>query len=106
MARSLFGMIDIVEVLQHWYAGRSKIDVAESLGIDRGTIRKYVTPAVEAGMTPGGTPVTREEWAVLAAGWFPELVDAKARSLTFGEIDEHRDLIVMMLTTNRPATVW
>ena len=106
MARRLFGMIDIVEVLQHWYAGRSKTDVAESLGIDRGTIRKYVTPAVEAGMTPGGTPVTRDEWAALAADWFPELVDAKARSLTFGEINEHRDRIVEMLTTNRPATVW
>ena len=43
MARRLFDMIDIVEVLQHWYSGRSKTDVAQSLGIDRGTIRKYVT---------------------------------------------------------------
>jgi transposase len=106
MARRLFDMIDIVEVCQHWYAGRSKADVAESLGIDRGTIRKYVTPAMSAGMTPGGPPVSRAEWAVLAAGWFPELVDAKARSLTFAEINSHRDRIVEMLTTNRPATVW
>ena len=51
MARRLFDMIDIVEVLQHWYSGRSKTDVATSLGIDRGTIRKYVTPAETAGMT-------------------------------------------------------
>ena len=106
MARRLFDMIDIVEVLQHWYSGRSKTDVATSLGIDRGTIRKYVTPAETAGMTPGGEPVSRLEWAALAAGWFPELVDAKARSLTFAEIDMHRDRIVMMLVTNRAATVW
>jgi transposase len=106
MARRLFDMIDIVEVLQHWYSGRSKTDVAQSLGIDRGTVRKYVTPAETAGMVPGGGPVSRAEWAALAAVWFPELVDAKARSLTFGEIDGHRDRIVAMLVTNRPATVW
>ena len=48
-------------------------------------------------MTPGGEPVSRAEWAASAADWFPELVDAKARSLTFGEINEHRDRIVAML---------
>ena len=68
MARRLFDIIDIVEVLQHWYSGRSKTDVATSLGIDRGTIGKYVTPAEAAGMVPGGEPVSRAEWAVLAAG--------------------------------------
>ena len=57
-------------------------------------------------MAPGGEPVTRAEWAALAADWFPELVDAKGRSLTFGVINEHRDRIVAMLVTNRPATVW
>jgi hypothetical protein len=106
MARRVFDMFDLVEVLQHWYAGRSKTDVGESLGIDRGTIRKYVTPAETAGMTPGGPPVSRAEWAALAADWFPELFDAKARSLTYAEINVHRDTIVTMLTTNRPATVW
>ena len=106
MARRLFGMIDIVEVLQHWYSGRSKTDIAGSLGIDRGTIRKYVAAAEFAGMAPGGVLVSRDEWTGLAAEWFPELVDAKARSLTFGEINEHRDRIVTMLATNRPATVW
>jgi DNA-binding transcriptional regulator LsrR (DeoR family) len=58
MARRLFDVIDIVEVLQHWYSGRSKTDVAESLGIDRGTIRKYVLPALNAGMVPGGVAVS------------------------------------------------
>jgi hypothetical protein len=106
MARRLFEMFDVVEVLQHWYSGRSKTDVGESLGIDRGTIRKYVAPAVAAGMAPGGPPVSRAEWAALTAGWFPELFDAKARSLTYAQINVHRDRIVTMLTTNRPSTVW
>ena len=92
--------------MRHWYSGRSKTDVAESLGIDRGTIRKYVSPAETAGMTPGGAPVSRAEWAALAADWFPELIDAKVRSLTYAEINVHRERIVTMLATNRPATVW
>ena len=61
MARRVFEMLDLVELLQHWYSGRSKTDVAASLGIDRGTIRKYVSPAEAAGMTPGGEPVSRAE---------------------------------------------
>ena len=39
------------------------------------------------------------------AGWFPELVDAKARSLTYPEINAHRDRIEAMLATNTVTTV-
>lgn len=98
-------MIDVVEVLQHWYAGRSKVDVAASVGVDRGTVRKYVAPAEAAGLVPGGPPLSRAEWIELVQGWFPELVDAKARSLTYPEINAHRERIEAMLETNTPTTV-
>lgn len=99
-------MIDVVEILQHWHAGRSKTEVAASVGVDRGTVRKYVAPAEAAGLVPGGPPLSRAEWLELASGWFPELVDAKARSLTFGEINAHRDRIGEMLKTNKATTVF
>jgi transposase len=105
MARRAFEVIDVVEVLQHWHAGRSKTDVAASVGVDRGTVRKYVAPAVEAGLVPGGAVLSRAEWVELVRGWFPELVDAKARSLTYPEINAHRDRIEEMLATNTVATV-
>ncbi len=98
-------MIDVVEVLQHWHAGRPKSVVASSLGIDPKTVRKYVAKATEAGLTPGGPALNRAEWAELVRGWFPELVDAKARSLTFPVIDAHRERIAGMLETNTVATV-
>lgn len=98
-------MIDVVEILQHWHAGRPKSVIASSLGVDPKTVRKYVRPAEEAGMAPGGEPLGRGEWAGLVAGWFPELVDAKARSLTFAQIDAHRERIAEMLKTNKPSTV-
>ena len=68
-------MIDMVEILTHWYAGRSQNELATSLGVDRKTLRKYTAPAVAAGMAPGGPPMDEAEWRRLAAGWFPELVD-------------------------------
>ena len=27
-------MVDVTEILQHWYAGRPKVEVARSLGVD------------------------------------------------------------------------
>jgi len=105
MARRAFDVIDVVEVLQHWHAGRSKADVAASVGVDRGTVRKYVAPAEAAGLAPGGAPLSRAEWVELVRGWFPELIDAKARSLTYPEINVHRDRIESMLATNTVTTV-
>jgi transposase len=105
MARRQFEVIDVVEVLQHWHAGRAKVVVASSLGIDPKTVRKYVAKAEEAGLAPGGPVLSRSEWAELVRGWFPELVEAKARSLTFGAIDAHRERIGDMLATNTVATV-
>jgi hypothetical protein len=75
MARRCFYVIDIVEILVHWHAGRSQHELADSLGVDRKTIRKYVAPAVAAGMVPGGVARSRAEWAELVRGWFPELAD-------------------------------
>src|SRR4051795_6670536 len=105
MARRTFTVIDVVEVLQHWHAGRPKSVVASSLGVDDKTVRKYVAKAEAAGMVPGGPPLSRAEWAELVAGWFPELVDARARSLTWPEIDRHRALIAEMVKANTVTTV-
>src|SRR6478735_496614 len=46
-------MIDLMELFRHWHAGRSQVQIAEALDIDRETIRKYLAPAVAAGLTPG-----------------------------------------------------
>ncbi len=39
LTRRTFDMIDIVEILIHWYAGRSQNELAASLGVDRKTLR-------------------------------------------------------------------
>ena len=98
-------MIDVVELLEHWQAGRPKTVIAVSLGVDRGTVAKYVAPAVAAGIVPGGPRLERAAWAKLVEGWFPKLVDPQARSLTFPTIEPYRERIELMLKTNRVTTV-
>ena len=63
MARRAFDVIDVVELLQHWHAGRPKAVVAASLGVDVKTVRKYAAAAEAAGLAPGGPALERTEWA-------------------------------------------
>lgn len=97
MARRTFHVIDITEILVHWYAGRSQHDVAGSLGVDRKTIRRYVDPAIAAGFVPGGPPMSQADWAPLVKAWFPHLTDTRLRQVTWSDFDKHREYIAEML---------
>ncbi len=93
MARRTFDVIDIAEILVHWHAGRPKNQIAPSLGVHRRTIRKYVAPAIAAGLAPGDPPLSNAEWATWVRQWFPELADARLRQVTWPAIAEHHDRI-------------
>ena len=106
MARRSFIVIDVVEVLEHWYAGRPKTVVAESLGVDRKTVRKYALRAEAAGFVAGGPPVEPEVWQALVAEWFPELVAPELRRESFAECAAFHDAIRAGLATNHLSTVF
>jgi hypothetical protein len=59
--------------------------------VDRKAVRKYLAPAVKAGMAPGGPPKPPSQWEELVRGWFPELADMRLRQTTWPEIEKHRD---------------
>jgi len=82
-------VIDVAEILEHWHAGRKMVELSTSLGVDPKTVRKYVAPAVAAGLAPGGPALSREQWAALAAEWFPETVDRSSWQSTWPQIGEH-----------------
>src|SRR2546429_7573510 len=71
MARRSFTVVDVTEILIHWYAGRSLSEVSDSLGVDRKTIRKYLAPAVAAGITPGGPARAAGQGGAVGGGRVP-----------------------------------
>jgi transposase len=93
MARRTFDVVDIIEILVHWHAGRSISEIAQSLGVDRKTARKYVAAAQAAGMRPGGPQVAEAEWDARVREWFPELADTRLRQVTWPAIEAHHDYI-------------
>ena len=93
MARRTFIVIDVVEILIHWYAGRPIVEVARSLGVDPKTVRKYVGPAAGAGLVPGGPAMVEEAWRARVREWFPQLVDTRLRQPSWGRIALHHDFI-------------
>lgn len=98
-------MVDITEIYVHWYAGRSKSELAASLGVDRKTIRKYLAPAEASEIVPGGPPMREADWAKLIKRWFPELSDRRLRQITWPDIDQHRDYIKNLLGTVTVSTI-
>ena len=64
MARRSFAVRDIAEIIEHWYAGRCLQAVANSLGVDRKTVRKYAAIARAAGFQPGEGQAPTEGWGV------------------------------------------
>jgi hypothetical protein len=97
MARRTFDVIDVTEILMHWHAGRSKNEMAESLGVDRKTLRKYIAPAEAAGIAPGGPAKSEQGWADLVRGWFPQLADTRLRQVTWPAISEHHEYVTAQL---------
>jgi transposase len=99
-------VIDIVEVLVHWHAGRRIGELSSSLGVDPKTIRKYTAPAIAAGIVPGSVPVrTTAEWSELVESWFPELRDASLRQPSHHEIEPHLEQIKTWLPVVTVSTI-
>jgi hypothetical protein len=74
VARRTFYVIDINgDIWSIGTQGRSQHELAASLGVDRKTIRKYVAPAIAAGITPGGPPRSQQQWAESGAGLVPRV---------------------------------
>lgn len=84
-------MIDVVEILVHWHAGRRMGEVCASLEADPKTVRKYTATAKAAGLVPGGRSPTvrrpfRAPWSSRRRWWmvarFPRC--CQVRTARFG----------------------
>jgi hypothetical protein len=68
-------------------------------------VRKYITPAREAGFGPGSGPPT-EGWAAFVARVCPSLGKARRNGAAWDELAARHNEIGERLKVNRPSTVW
>jgi transposase len=97
MGRRSFDVVDLLELFTHWEAGRSQAQIADSLNLDRKTVRKYTAPLVARGLVPGGPPAGDLVWEQRIMAWFPQVIDRRLRQVTWPQIEAHRDFIVDQL---------
>jgi len=105
VARRAIRVVDVIELLQHWHAGRPIGELSSSLRVDPKTIRKYTAPAVAAGLVPGGPPLSVSEWTGLVEGWFPTLVDHRLRQSSWPSIEPYREKVKGWLGEVTVATI-
>ena len=92
MARRRFLVRDIAEILEHWQAGRSISAISSSLGVCRGTIRKYVY-AAEARGYHQGDPTPLQGWKTFLKEVLPKPPDPSTRSEVFAKLLPYQDEI-------------
>jgi len=61
---------------------------------------------VAAGLTPGGPPLTTEQWSALVAEWFPGLADRAHRQRTWPAIQPFHTVIDGWLGKVTIATIY
>ena len=105
MARRRFTVRDIAEILEHWQAGRSLSAISRSLGVCRGTVRKYVYAAEARGYRQGD-PTPSQGWKAFLREVIPKPPDASTRSETFAKLLPYQDEIREALATTTAATIW
>lgn len=85
--------------------GRPLRAIAVSLGLDRNTVRKYITPAREAGFGPGSGPPA-DGWSAFVARVCPQLGKARRNGAAWHELAARHEVIGERLKVSRPSTVW
>lgn len=84
--------VDLVELFTHWHAGRSHVQLSQSLGIDRTNYPQKFWPRRSPTIEPGGEPLSRGVGGV-DRGLVPGMSDPAAQASTWPLIAPHHDRI-------------
>ena len=95
MAYSPKGVMDIYEILSRWHAGYSISGIAEALGIDRKTVRRYVKTAEGEGFSK---EAPLPERSVLLEQFLPLVADKERQAPARSQFEPYRDEIVELVT--------
>ena len=93
MARRTFDMVDIIEILVHWHAGRNNSEIAPAWGWTARRCGSTSRPRRRRGWCRAVPPLSEAEWDARVRAWFPELADTRLRQVTWPAIEPHHDFI-------------
>jgi hypothetical protein len=105
LARRVFTVRDIAEILNHWQAGRSIRSISRSLGASRPAIRKYISIANSHGFKPGGL-APPEGWQAFLKNAAPEIFNPGIGSAIFANLRSHHQAIKDSLEYTNVMTSW
>jgi hypothetical protein len=105
LARRVFTVRDVAEILNHWQAGRSIRAISRSLGASRPAIRKYVSIAYAHGFKTGGLPPP-EGWQSFLKNAAPEIFNPGLGSAIFAELCSQHQAIKDSLEHTNVMTSW
>ena len=104
MARRAIRVIDVVELFQHWHAGRRIGELSSSLGVDPKTVRKYIAPAIAAGHRPGRPAAQRRASGRRSSrAGSPSSWTDRSRQTTWPEIEPHHERINGLARRGAPS---
>ena len=105
MARRVFTVRDVAEILNHWQVGRSIRSISRSLGASRPAIRKYISLAYAHGFKTGSIPPP-EGWQAFLKNAAPEIFNPGIGSAIFAELCSHHQVIKDSLEHTNVMTSW
>jgi len=101
-----FDVADVVEVLQHWQAGRGTRELSRSLGMGRPRLRRILRSAWASGVRPGhGPTLSAREWRERCPDLFHSPHPGREPERR-QRLSSFREAIEQGLVTNTVTTVW
>ncbi|MGH7722491.1 MAG: IS21 family transposase [Candidatus Dormibacteria bacterium] len=105
MAGRRFDVADVMDVLQHWQAGRSDRQLSRSFSMGRNRVARITATAEAAGLVRGGPALSRQEWEQRVPILFPERVMPRPGDGQ-DELSRVHASIVAGLAASTVTTVW
>lgn len=90
-------MVEVREVLRQWLVGTAKKRIAERLGLDVKTVRRYIEAAEVNGLTPEAGEAALTEELLTAVLLARRGAPGRPRGEAWGRCEAHRDRIAALL---------
>lgn len=105
MTRRTFDVVDVTEISIHWHAGRSQLQLADSLGVDPKTVRSTRRRRSRRGWRPAGRRGRRSDGRSWSGSGSRSWSTPSCGEVSWPEIARYHDVISSQLGAVTVATI-